>query len=117
VEPLEGERGARTVPHQPFEACTIVALDAYGGVDAESAIRPPSQHVGGGVMPEETPSAKGAEHPPLEGTACLLQVVSRQDVPILRREPGGLVESHLTRVLVYAEYAVHGENVKVIMRV
>jgi len=37
------------------------------------------------------------------GTACLLQVVSRQGVPILRREAGGLVESHLTRLLVYAE--------------
>jgi len=31
---------------------------------------------------------------------------------VLRGEAGGLVEPHLTRVLVLAEYAVHGENVE-----
>lgn len=80
-------------PEQAFDARSVLALDAYGGVDAESTGALPRKHALGVNFVEQAMSAEVAEH------AALDHVLEHGSV--LGREQGGLVEADLC-VVVFA---------------
>ena len=66
VEPFERERWTSTVSEQPFDACSVLALDADGRVDAESTGALPREHAVGVGFVEQALRAEVAEHTALD---------------------------------------------------
>ena len=86
VEAFEGEGRPGTVPDEPFEAASVVALDVHRGVDAEPAGSLPGEHTNGVVFLEQTLGAEVAQNAALDEAL--------EGEPVVRGEPGGLVKEY-----------------------
>ena len=76
VEPFEREGRPSTVAEQPFDAGSVLALDADGRIDAEPAGAAPREHaVGIGFVEQAMRHGRGAQ------SAALLE----RELPHLRR--------------------------------
>ena len=84
VEPLQGEGWTSTVPEQPFDACSVLTLDADGGVDAEATGALPGEHAVGIGLLEQAVAIEVAEHTLLDDVL--------EFVPMLGLQEGGFME-------------------------
>jgi hypothetical protein len=108
VEALEGEGWPGAVTDQALDACTVVALDANGGVDAEAAGALPGEHALGIGLIEKAAHTEVPEHTALNDTL--------EAEPVMFVEQAGLVEAH-SSVGDLREDAVEDDEVEVEVRV
>ena len=88
VEPFQRERRPSTVTEQPFDACSVLALDANGRIDAEPTGALPGQHAVGVGFVEQAVAVEVAQH------ATLDYVLELE--PVLGSEPADLMEADLS---------------------
>ena len=88
VESFQREGRPSTVTEQPFDAGSVLALDANGGIDAEPTGALPGQHAVGVGFVEQAVAVEVAQH------ATLHDVL--EFMPVLGNEPGGLMEADLS---------------------
>jgi hypothetical protein len=63
VEPVEGKGRPSTIPDEPLEADSVMALDTDAGVEAKPAAVIPAEHIFGLVGVQEAVAAKMSEGP------------------------------------------------------
>lgn len=108
VKPLQGERPAGAVPHEPLQTRSVVPLDADGAVDGKAAGPAPCAHVHsrGGVQ-EPSPG-----EPPQDAELHR----AGQGFRIGGLESGGLVKSDPAPE-VARDHPIEGQHVVVVVRV
>jgi len=75
VEPFESEGRSGTVAEQPFDAGSVLALDADGRIDAEPAGAAPREHAVGIGFVEQAMRAEVAEHTSLDNVLDFVPVL------------------------------------------
>ncbi len=122
MEPLQGERRPGTThlrwvpPDQPFHARPVIALDPDGSINAEATGSLPAEHAVSVGFIEEAAPPEVPQHAALKGTACPLQAVVLEFLPVVGLKQGGLVKADLT-VRTLRERAVEYDTVVVEVRV
>ena len=110
MQAFERERGPGTVTNEPLDARAVLALDAYGGIDAEPAGALPGEHVVRVGFVEEAAAGEQSQDAALHGGFELLDA--------LRAQLAGLVEARVViGRLGLGEHAVEDDEVEVGMDV
>jgi hypothetical protein len=104
LEALQGKRGPRAVAKQPLPAGAVGAMDAYGGIETEPALRVPAEHVFHRGLVQEAATLEETEHAALDGAL--------EGGGIVGGEVSGLVEADCT-VRFFAEEPVEDHDVEV----
>ena len=110
MEPLQREGRPGTThlrwvpPNEPFDALTVIALDADRSIDAEATGTLPREHAVSVGFVEETVGAEVSEHTALDDALEL--------EPPVGGEAGGRMEADLT-VGAVREHAVEDDTVVV----
>ena len=79
MKPVKGKGRARAVAEQSFDAGSVVALDAYGGVDAEATGALPGEHAVGVGFIEQAVGTEAAKHTTLDDPLELEPVVGLKE--------------------------------------